>query len=96
MVAILQTTFKMHFVKIKVLYFDLNFIEIFFRARGENKSAFGQVMACWWKDDKPLPEPMMIQFTDMHISLRELINQWDIMFIVNLNAFISRYCLCIY
>ena len=34
----------------------------------DNKAALVQVMAWCWTDDKPLPEPMLIQFTDAYMS----------------------------
>ena len=34
----------------------------------DNKAALVQVMAWRWTGDKPLPEPMLIQFTDAYIQ----------------------------
>ena len=33
----------------------------------DNKSALVQVMAWRWTSDKPLPEPMVTQFTDAYM-----------------------------
>ena len=33
----------------------------------DNKSAYVHVMACRQKGDKPLPEPMLTQFTDAYM-----------------------------
>ena len=33
----------------------------------DNKSALVQVMAWCWTDTKPLPEPMLTQFTDAYM-----------------------------
>ena len=33
----------------------------------DNKLALVQVMAWCWTGDKPLPEPMLTQFTDMYM-----------------------------
>ena len=37
------------------------------RSTIDNKSALVQVMACYWTGDKPLPEPMLTQFTDAYM-----------------------------
>ena len=45
----------------------------------DNKPALVQVMAWHWTGDKPLPEPMMTQFTDAYRG-------WWVKVSVNLNA----------
>ena len=51
------STFSNAFSQIKILYFDSNFIE----------SALVQVMALRRTGDKPLPGPMLAEFTDAYM-----------------------------
>ena len=46
------------------IQFSLKFIP---RSPIDNKPALVQVMAWRWAGDKPLPEPMMTQFTDAYM-----------------------------
>ena len=43
-------------------------ISLKFATKGliDNKAALGQVMACRQTGDKPLPEPVLIQFTEAY------------------------------
>ena len=46
------------------IWFSLKFVP---RSPIDNKPALVQVMAWRWTGDKPLPEPMMTQFTDAYM-----------------------------
>ena len=55
--------FKYIFISEKVLYFHLDPLKFVPNHPIDNKSALVQVMAwCYQTGDKPLPEPMLIQF----------------------------------
>ena len=57
----------MHLYEWKVLYFDSNFINICSKSQIDNKSALVQVMAWCQAGNKPLPEPMLTQFTEAYM-----------------------------
>ena len=59
--------FQMHFLEWKWYNSDSDFTEFFFRSPIDNKPALVQVMAWRCIGDKPLPEPMMAQFTDAYM-----------------------------
>ena len=63
MANILQMTFSNTFHKIKVFYLHQITLKLAFKGPFDKKSAFVQVMA-WHSGDKPLPELMIIMFTD--------------------------------
>ena len=59
----------------KCIFFNENYrilIEISLkfvpRSATDNKPALVQVMALRWRGDKPLPEPMMTQFTNAYMQ----------------------------
>ena len=64
MVSISQTTYSDAFSWIKILYFDSNFIDV---CSIDCTAALIQVMACRRRGNKPLPEPMLTQFTDAYM-----------------------------
>ena len=66
MAAILQTTVSKAFSWMKSVLFR---ISLKFVPKGpiDNKAALVQVMAWRWTGDKPLPEPMLAQFTDAYM-----------------------------
>ena len=67
MAAISQTTYSnAFFYERQVLYFDSNFTEVC--SHGSNWSPLVQLMAWRRTGDKPLPEPMLSQFTDAHMQ----------------------------
>ena len=60
---------------VKCIFFNENYIipiqismKIAPRSPIDNKAALVQVMACPRTGDKPLPEPMMTQFTDAYMQ----------------------------
>ena len=59
--------FSNAFYTCKAVYFDLDvyYWSLFLGVQIDNKSALVQVMDWHWTGDKPLPEPMLIQFTDI-------------------------------
>ena len=64
----LQTTFSIAFFSMKTFEFRLKFHwSLFLKVQIDNKSALVQVMAWRWTGDKPLPEPMLTQFTDAYM-----------------------------
>ena len=63
-------SWQMHYHEWDILYFDYNFTEVFVcRGSIDNKSSLVQVMAWHRTGDKPLPEPMQTQFTDIYAAL---------------------------
>ena len=68
MVDILQTTFAFFVRKINCIFI---YISLIFIPKGpiDIKPAFVQIMAWHRTSAKPLPEPMMAQFTDALASL---------------------------
>ena len=61
--------FEMHFLEWKQYNSDFNFPEICPKSPIENKLALVQVMAWRRTDNKPLPEPILTQFTDAYMRL---------------------------
>ena len=61
--------FQTNFHEWKVSYFDTNFTSYNFVPKGptDNKSVLVLKMAWHWTGDKPLPEPMLTQFTDPYM-----------------------------
>ena len=59
--------FSMHFLKWHSYNSNSNFTEICSQESNDNKPAVVQVMAWRQIGDKPLPEPMMAQFTDAYM-----------------------------
>ena len=61
--------FLTNFHEWKVSYFDTNFTSYNFVPKGptDNKSVLVLKMAWHWTGDKPLPEPMLTQFTDPYM-----------------------------
>ena len=58
-------------------HFQIHFLALFFlcskfvlRSPIDNKSASVQAVDWWWTGNKPLPEPLMTQFTDAYIFTR--------------------------
>ena len=56
----------MHFREWNVLYFDSDFTEFVPKGPIDNNPVLAQVMAWRRIGDKPLPEPMLTQFTDAY------------------------------
>ena len=68
MTVISQTTFSNVFSWIKkVLYIESNFTEVLPRGPIDHKLSLVQVMTWRRTGDKPLPEPMLIQFADAYL-----------------------------
>ena len=68
MAAISQMTFQMYFSGWKFLYFDSNFTEVCSKGSIDDKLASVQVMTCRQTGDKPLPEPILTQFTNTYMQ----------------------------
>ena len=58
---------QMHFLEWKLWNTDSNFMKLVARIPTDNKPALVQVMTWRRTGDKPLPVPMMIQFTDAYM-----------------------------
>ena len=67
MAAISQMIFQMHFHEWKFLYYIQMSLKFVPRCQIDNKSVLVQVMAWRRTGDKPLPEPMLTQFTDAYM-----------------------------
>ena len=68
MAAISQTTYSIAFTWMKnVRIFIQILLKIVPKGSIENKSALVQVMAWNWTGDKPLPKPMLTQFSDEYM-----------------------------
>ena len=70
MAAISQPTHSNTFTWMKTFVFFIQ-ISLKFVPNGpiDNKPALVQVMAWRWTGDKPLPEPVLTQFTDIYVAL---------------------------
>ena len=68
MAAISQTTLSSAFLWMKRFFISIR-ISLKFVPKGpiDNKAALVQVMAWSWTGDKPLPEPMLTQFTNAYM-----------------------------
>ena len=69
MAAILQTTFSMHFLERKVLYFDkisLNFVPM---DQIDKMTTLVEVVAWRWMGGKPLPDPMLTSRHEARVSI---------------------------
>ena len=75
-----QTTFSNAFSWLKSFFFFIIRISLKFVPKGpiDNKSALIQVMALHSIGNKPLPKPMLNEFTDVYVALRgdELTYHW--------------------
>ena len=60
--------FQTHFLRWKYQNFDSNSLKFVPKGPIDNNSALVQVMAWRSTDDKPLPEPMLTQFTDIYAA----------------------------
>ena len=70
MAAISQTTFSNAVFLMKMLEFQFQFsLEFVPKGPVDNNSALVQIMACRLFGAKPLPEPMLSQFTDAYTAL---------------------------
>ena len=59
----------MHFHEYKFCFFIQISLKLFPNGPTDNTSAFVRVMSWKWIGDKPLPEPMLIQFIDIYATL---------------------------
>ena len=66
--------FQMQFLEWNILFFITITLQFIVMGPITNNSALAQVMASCWTGQKPLPEPMMTQFTDasMHHRLQRV------------------------
>ena len=68
MAVILQTTFSNAFSWMEMLEFHIKFsLKVVPKDPIDNKSALVQVVACRLFGAKPLPAPMLTQFTDAYM-----------------------------
>ena len=68
MADILQMTCSLYFLEWKLLYFDMNLIDICpSYASTDCKQALVKLMTWHWSGNKPSPEPMMAQFADAYM-----------------------------
>ena len=69
----------------EVFYFDQNFTEIVPKGLIKNYQVLGQIMAWYRRGDKPLFEPIMVQFTDAYMHHSAWLSWW---------GWVMHLCLC--
>ena len=67
--------FKINFLECKHVYFHQNFTEIFAKGSFNNESAWVQRMAWHRTGDKPLSEPIVVWFSDIHLCCLTYVSQ---------------------